>query len=61
MDTENAGTFEPTLDWSREWLPSAQWVATTFVLTLICLLLVLAALAYRHKGPHPEPYKLSED
>ena len=45
MDTENAGTFEPTLDWSREWLHSAQWVATTFVLTLICLLLVLAALA----------------
>ena len=45
MDTGNAETFEPTLDWSREWLHSAQWVATTFVLTLICLLLVLAALA----------------
>ncbi|MDY6995857.1 MAG: ABC transporter ATP-binding protein/permease [Actinomycetota bacterium] len=41
MDT---GTFEPTLDWSREWLQSAQWIATTFVLTLAGLLLVLAVI-----------------
>ncbi|MGU3503014.1 aa3-type cytochrome oxidase subunit CtaJ [Mycobacterium sp. C31M] len=27
----------------------------------LLLFLVLAALAYRHKGPHPEPYKLSEE
>ncbi len=44
MDTVSTETFEPSLDWSREWLHSAQWIATTFVLTLVCLLLLLAAL-----------------
>jgi len=27
----------------------------------LVILLVLAALIYRHKGPHPETYKLSEE
>jgi hypothetical protein len=27
----------------------------------LVILLILAALIYRHKGPHPETYKLSEE
>ncbi len=41
MDTV---TFEPSLDWSAEWLHSAQWVATTFLLTAVGLLVILAAI-----------------
>ena len=39
------GTFEPSIDWSRELWNSTLWVATTFVLTALCLLIVLVALA----------------
>ncbi|MDG4666937.1 ABC transporter ATP-binding protein/permease [Mycobacterium sp. 236(2023)] len=45
METVDTQTFQPTLDWGREFFHSLQWVATTFVLTALCLLLVLAALA----------------
>ena len=45
MDTVESQTFQPTLDWGREFLNSAQWAATTFVLTAVCLMLVLVALA----------------
>ncbi|MDZ4267820.1 MAG: ABC transporter ATP-binding protein/permease [Mycobacterium sp.] len=41
MDT---ATFEPSVDWSRELANSALWVAATFVLTAICLLVILAAI-----------------
>lgn len=41
MDTQ---TFQPSLDWSREVFASAAWVATTWVLTAICLVLVLALI-----------------
>ncbi|AFM17507.1 ABC-type uncharacterized transport system, permease and ATPase component [Mycolicibacterium chubuense NBB4] len=40
----NTQTFQPALDWSREWLNSAVWVALTFVLTAICLLLILTVI-----------------
>ena len=34
MDSETLGqTFAPTLDWSREWLNSAIWVLTAFVVS----------------------------
>lgn len=36
--------FQPALDWSREWWHSLQWIATTFLLTSLCLLVVLAAI-----------------
>ncbi|BBX16472.1 multidrug ABC transporter ATP-binding protein [Mycolicibacterium duvalii] len=42
MDTQ---TFQPSLDWSREVFASAVWVATAWILTAICLLLVLALIA----------------
>lgn len=45
METVNAQTFQPTLDWGREFLNSLQWAATTFALTALCLLVVLVALA----------------
>lgn len=45
MDTVESQTFQPTLDWGREFLNSAQWAATTFALTALCLMLVLVALA----------------
>ncbi|MFB1298390.1 ABC transporter ATP-binding protein/permease [Mycobacterium sp. pW049] len=41
----NAQTFQPTLDWGGEFLNSLQWAATTFVLTALCLLVILVALA----------------
>ncbi|KKE99709.1 ABC transporter ATP-binding protein/permease [Mycolicibacterium obuense] len=45
MDSETLGqTFAPTLDWSREWLNSAIWVLTAFVVTALCLAVVLVAL-----------------
>ena len=45
METVNGQTFQPTLDWGREFLNSLQWAATTFALTALCLLVVLVALA----------------
>ncbi|WP_275571174.1 ABC transporter ATP-binding protein/permease [Mycolicibacterium vanbaalenii] len=45
MDTVDTGTFQPTLDWGREYLNSLIWVATTFALTTLCLLVVLVGLA----------------
>ena len=45
MDTVDTGTFHPTLDWSREYLNSLTWVATTFALTTVCLLVILVGLA----------------
>lgn len=36
--------FEPSIDWSRELFSSLLWVAVTFVLTAICLLLVLVLI-----------------
>ncbi len=45
METVSTQTFQPTLDWGREFLHSLQWVATAFVLTALCLLLILVALA----------------
>ncbi|WP_207548445.1 ABC transporter ATP-binding protein/permease [Mycolicibacterium iranicum] len=41
----NAQTFQATLDWGGEFLNSLRWVATTFVLTALCLLVILVALA----------------
>mgnify|MGYP005815769461 CR=1 FL=1 len=41
----NTDTFQPTLDWSREWFASALWVATAFALTAVALLVVIAVLA----------------
>ena len=37
-------TFQPSIDWSRELLSSTFWIATTFVLTAICLLVVLVVI-----------------
>lgn len=45
METLNAQTFQPTLDWGGEFLNSLQWAATTFVLTALCLLVILVGLA----------------
>ncbi len=45
METVNGQTFQPTLDWGREFFNSLQWAATTFALTALCLLVVLVALA----------------
>ncbi|OAN26409.1 multidrug ABC transporter ATP-binding protein [Mycolicibacterium iranicum] len=45
METVNAQTFQATLDWGGEFLNSLRWVATTFVLTALCLLVILVALA----------------
>lgn len=45
MDTVNTGTFEPSIDWSREFLSSTIWVATAFVLSVICLCVILVAVA----------------
>lgn len=49
MDTDDiqldTQTFRPTLDWGREFLHSLQWVATTFVLTALALLVILVVLA----------------
>lgn len=45
METVNGQTFQPTLDWGREFLNSLQWAATTFALTALCLLVVLVVLA----------------
>ncbi|PRC45393.1 multidrug ABC transporter ATP-binding protein, partial [Mycobacterium sp. ITM-2017-0098] len=49
MDTEDVPrdtqTFQPTLDWGREFLHSLQWVATTFVVTALALLVILVVLA----------------
>jgi vitamin B12/bleomycin/antimicrobial peptide transport system ATP-binding/permease protein len=49
VDTEDiqldSQTFRPTLDWGREFLHSMQWVATTFVLTALALLVILVVLA----------------
>ena len=42
MDT---ATFQPTLDWGREFFHTLQWVAATFVLTALSLLVILALLA----------------
>ncbi|CAN3129114.1 ABC transporter [Mycobacterium sp. smrl_JER01] len=44
MDTVDSQTFQPTLDWGREFFHSLAWIATTFVLTALCLLIVLAVL-----------------
>jgi putative ATP-binding cassette transporter len=41
VDTQ---TFQPTLDWGREFFNSLQWVATTFALTALCLLVILVVL-----------------
>lgn len=46
MDTElSAQTFQPTLDWGREFVHSAQWTAVTFAVTALCLVAILALLA----------------
>jgi putative ATP-binding cassette transporter len=45
VETVNGQTFQPTLDWGREFFNSLQWAATTFALTALCLLVVLVALA----------------
>ncbi len=56
MDTEDiqldSQTFRPTLDWGREFLHSMQWVATTFVLTALALLVIISVWTYgiREKG-----------
>jgi len=47
VDTElSAQTFQPTLDWGREFVHSGQWIAVTFAATAVCLLVVLALLAH---------------
>lgn len=45
METVNAQTFQPTLDWGGELLNSLRWAATTFVVTALCLLVILVVLA----------------
>lgn len=46
MDTElSAQTFQPTLDWGREFVHSAQWTAVAFAVTALCLVAILALLA----------------
>ena len=40
----NTETFEPSLDWSREYLHSALWVVEVFAITAVCLLVILALL-----------------
>lgn len=42
METE---TFQPTLDWGREFGNSLQWVATTFALTALTVFVILVVLA----------------
>lgn len=42
MDTD---TFQPTLDWGGEFFNSLRWIATTFALTALALLVILVALA----------------
>ena len=41
MDTES---FQPTLDWGREWISSAMWVLTAFALSAVCLGVVLVLI-----------------
>ncbi|KRE33128.1 multidrug ABC transporter ATP-binding protein [Mycobacterium sp. Soil538] len=41
MDTES---FQPTLDWGREWASSAMWVLTAFALSAVCLGVVLVLI-----------------
>ena len=45
MDTVDAQTFRPTLDWGREFFHSLAWIGTTFALTAACLLVILVLLA----------------
>jgi vitamin B12/bleomycin/antimicrobial peptide transport system ATP-binding/permease protein len=40
----NTETFEPSLDWSREYLHSAIWVLEVFAVTALCLLVILALI-----------------
>ncbi|WP_460353356.1 ABC transporter ATP-binding protein/permease [Mycobacterium sp. ZZG] len=44
MDTVDQ-TFRPTLDWGREFVHSLSWIGTTFALTAVSLLVILALLA----------------
>ncbi|MGP4054748.1 ABC transporter ATP-binding protein/permease [Mycobacterium sp. 4D054] len=46
MDTVDTQTFRPTLDWGREFLHSLSWIGTTFALTAVSLLVILALLAH---------------
>ncbi|RZT15667.1 putative ATP-binding cassette transporter [Mycobacterium sp. BK558] len=41
MDTES---FQPTLDWGREWVSSTIWVLTAFVVSALCLGVVLVLI-----------------
>lgn len=45
MDTVDTQTFRPTLDWGREFVHSLSWIGTTFALTAVSLLVILALLA----------------
>lgn len=44
MDTVDALTFRPTLDWGREFFHSLVWIGQTFALTAVCLLVILVLL-----------------
>ncbi|MGE0215754.1 ABC transporter ATP-binding protein/permease [Mycolicibacterium sp.] len=50
MDTVTP-TFQPSLDWGNELFASAIWILITFLLTAVCLLVVLAAIGrFTHWG-----------
>lgn len=40
----NTETFRPSIDWSNELLTSTLWVLQMFVITVLCLLVVLVLL-----------------
>jgi putative ATP-binding cassette transporter len=40
----NTETFRPSIDWSNELLTSTLWVMQMFVITALCLLVVLVVL-----------------
>ena len=44
----NTETFRPSIDWSNELLTSTLWVMQMFVITAVCLLVVLVLLGADH-------------